>query len=69
MVTGRNPSEYSAHSFRRGGSTFALSLNMPLLEVKNRGDWRSNCVERYIAISPSMSMQSAMLLSAGAACM
>ena len=64
---GLNPMDYSAHSFRRGGSTFAFALNMPLLEVKSRGEWRSNCVERYISISPSQSMQSALLLSAGAA--
>ena len=65
--TGRNPLDYSAHSFRRGGSTFAFSLNMPLIHVKSRGDWKSNCVERYISIDSDLAKQSAMLLAAGAA--
>ena len=64
---GLNPTEFSAHSFRRGGSTFAFSLDMPLLQVKSRGDWKSNCVERYISISNDMAMGSAMLLADGAA--
>jgi hypothetical protein len=64
---GLDPAVYSAHSFRRGGSTFAFSLNMPFLQVKSRGDWKSNCVERYISISGKLAMDSAMLLAAGAA--
>ena len=67
IAIGLNPREFSAHSFRRGGSTFAFSLDMPLLQVKSRGDWKSNCVERYISISGSVAMSSAMLLSAGPA--
>jgi hypothetical protein len=65
--TGRNPMHYSAHSFRRGGSTFAFSVNMPLLQVKARGDWKSNCFERYINISSQSALESASLLSVGAA--
>ena len=67
VATGRDPSVYSAHSFRREGSTFAFSLNMPLLTVKARGDWKSNCVEQYISVGQKMSEDAAILLSAGAA--
>jgi hypothetical protein len=67
VATGRNPMMYSAHSFRRGGSTFAFSVNMPLLQVKARGDWKSNCFERYIDISSQSALESAALLCAGAA--
>ena len=64
--TGRNPALYSAHSFRRGGSTFAFSLNMPLLQIKKRGDWKSNCVERYVDVDEKLAMDSAVILSVGA---
>ena len=62
-----DPKQYSAHSFRRGGSTFAFSLNMPLLHVKMQGDWKSNCVERYIDISHDIAQNSAIHLAVGAA--
>ena len=68
VATGRDPSAYSAHSFRRGGTTFAFSLGMPFLTVKARGDWRSNCVEQYISITDKLSMEVTILLSQGAAC-
>ena len=63
IATNHDPNLYSAHSFRRGGSTFAFSVNMPLLHVKMRGDWKSNCVERYIDISMDTARASARLLS------
>ena len=67
VATGRDPSSFSAHSFRRGGTTFAFSLNMSFLTVKARGDWKSNCVEQYISINDKVSMNAAILLSKGAA--
>jgi hypothetical protein len=66
-LTKRDPKQFSAHSFRRGGSTFAFSLNMPLLHVKMRGDWKSNCVEQYIVISDDIANDAARLLAVGAA--
>jgi integrase len=65
VATGRSPADYSAHSFRRGGTSFAFSLNMPLLHVKSRGDWKSNCVERYITFDADVAKNSARLLAAG----
>ena len=67
VATGRDPTVFSAHSFRRGGTTFAFSLNMAFLTVKARGDWKSNCVEQYISINDKLSMEAAILLSQGAA--
>ena len=52
-----------------GGSTFAFSLNMPLVHVEKRGDWKSNCVERYINIDSGLAMNAAVLLAKGAAIM
>jgi hypothetical protein len=65
-LTGRSPVDYSAHRFRRGGSSYAFSLNMPLIHVKSRGDWKSNCVERYITMDVELAKQSARVLAAGA---
>ena len=67
VAIGKNPRDYSAHSFRRGGSTYAFSLNMPLMYVKSRGDWKSNCVERYIEIDKNLAMNAAVLLAEGSA--
>jgi hypothetical protein len=67
VAIGKNPGDYSAHSFRRGGSTYAFSLNMPLMFVKSRGDWKSNCVERYIEIDKNLAMNAAVLLAEGSA--
>ncbi|XP_077980098.1 integrase/recombinase xerD homolog [Glandiceps talaboti] len=45
---GYNSSQYSGHSFRRGGATFAFNLGIPaILIIKQQGDWRSNAFERY----------------------
>jgi hypothetical protein len=65
-VTSNNPNLFSAHSFHRGGGMFALSVDMVLLHVKMRGDWKSNCVERYSDISIDAAQESAWLLSLGA---
>ena len=37
-----------SHSFRRGGAAFLASLGMPLASIKDRGNWRSSCVFRYL---------------------
>lgn len=43
------PSEqYSGHSFRRGGASFALQCGLPAELIKLQGDWRSNSYERYL---------------------
>ena len=48
---GLDPSNYSGHSFRRGGASFAFEIGLTLTEVKERGDWRSNAVHGYIVLS------------------
>ena len=39
---GYDPKLISAHSFRRGGTSFAIGAGMNSLVVKARGDWSSN---------------------------
>ena len=40
--------DFSSHSFRRGGATWALSCGVPGEVVKLMGDWASSCYLRYL---------------------
>ena len=43
------PSErYGTHSLRRGGATWMFLAKVPLQVIKTIGDWKSDCVLRYI---------------------
>ena len=46
--SGLNPSEYSGHSFRRGGATFAFACGIPAEIIKLQGDWKSSAYQKYI---------------------
>ena len=48
---GFDSSQYSGHSFRRGGATFALNCGVPGHYIKLQGDWLSNAYERYLDTS------------------
>lgn len=37
--------------FAGGGASFAFEMGMNFLEIKQRGDWASDAVEKYIHIS------------------
>ena len=41
--------EYSGHSFRRGGASFAFSSGVPTELIKSQGDWKSSAYERYLS--------------------
>ena len=43
-------SEYSGHSFRRGGASFAFQCGIPPTVIKMQGDWRSMAYERYLYV-------------------
>lgn len=60
---GVDASQYSGHSFRRGGCTHAFSLGISPMLIKLRGDWRSNAYERYVFIQPEQHLQFAKSLS------
>ena len=51
---GLNSHEYSGHSFRRGGATWAFAAGLPADMIRLMGDWRSNAYQRYIDPSPYM---------------
>ena len=48
---------FSGHSFRRGGATFALHCSVPSDYIKLQGDWKSNAYERYLERSLQYKLQ------------
>ena len=55
----------SCHSFRRGGTSFAISCGLNPLQVKARGDWKSNAFEKYVFISDNSFLLTSTALSDG----
>ena len=47
-MLGYNSGEFSGHSFRRGGASFAHQSGVPLHTIKQIGDWTSDCYVKYI---------------------
>lgn len=45
---GYHASDYGTHSLRRGGATWLILSGVPLPLVKAIGDWKSDCVLKYI---------------------
>ena len=40
--------QYGTHSLRRGGATFLLLSGVPVEVIKSIGDWKSDCVLKYL---------------------
>ena len=51
--TGRDPSLFSTHSFRRGGATFSFQSKVPSELIKLHGDWSSDAYLLYLEFSLS----------------
>ena len=56
IEAGISPYQYSGHSFRRGGASFAFSCGIPSDLIKIQGDWSSDAYLRYLT-SPLSSRQ------------
>jgi hypothetical protein len=67
QLISRDASLISAHSLRRGGATLSFLCNVPAEQIKARGDWASDCYQRYIEISPEANMNVARALGTAAA--
>jgi hypothetical protein len=65
VKVGVDPLIYSAHSFRRGGASYAFQLGLSPLQIKLRGDWASDAYERYVYISSGATMEVARALAGG----
>lgn len=59
---GIGPQNYSGHSFRRGGASFAMQCGLPVDLIKIQGDWSSNACERYLQPSFGLRRQVAVTL-------
>jgi len=46
---GFNPDDYSGHSLRRGGATYANSLGISHELIQLQGDWASSAYREYLA--------------------
>jgi hypothetical protein len=44
-------SEYSGHSLRRGGASWAFSCGLPTEFIKKHGDWKSDAYQKYLHLS------------------
>ena len=54
---GYDPSQYSGHSFRRGGATLLYKLGATILQIQASGDWSSQCFARYLHVSEEERLQ------------
>lgn len=45
---GLQPGKFTTHSLRRGGATFLRQCGASILEIKERGDWKSDAVFEYL---------------------
>lgn len=45
---GLDPTQYSGHSLRRGGCTFAFQAGVPVDLIRQHGDWKSNAYQQYL---------------------
>ena len=55
---------YSVHSFRRGGATYAASIEVPAVCLKAQGQWRSSCYLQYVQREDAQRNQFANMMSA-----
>ncbi len=62
---GLDPANYSPHSFRRGGATFAFQSGVPEHLIKLHGDWRSDAFRAYLALPLTSRTQVADIMAAG----
>jgi hypothetical protein len=66
-VCGMDPSDVSCHSLRRGGATLSFQCGITADQIKMRGDWSSDCYQKYLVISPEANLLVAHTLTSFAA--
>ena len=59
---GQDASDFSGHSFRRGGATWAFQSGMPGELIQICGDWASDAYTRYLEFSTQNKLDLAALL-------
>ena len=66
--TAHNPSDFTGHSFRRGGATWAFQCGMPGELIQICGDWVSDSYLRYLEFSTRNKLDLAALLTKNLPC-
>ena len=61
--SGYTASQYSGHSFRRGGATFLHQCGGSVLMIQSSGDWSSTVFTRYLFLSTAERWKSQYLIS------
>ena len=61
--SGYPASQYSGHSFRRGGATFLHQCGGSVLMIQSSGDWSSTVFTRYLFLSTAERWKSQYLIS------
>ena len=56
-LLGLDSRQFSPHSFRRGGATFAFSCSVPAELIQHLGDWRSDAYLVYLDMSTGQKLQ------------
>ena len=67
-IAGFPASQYSGHSFRRGGASYLHACGGTALMVQSAGDWSSSCFTRYIFLSLDERLRAQMLMSRAISC-
>ena len=62
------PSDFTGHSFRRGGATWAFQCGMPGELIQICGDWASDAYTRYLEFSTQNKLELAALLTRNLPC-
>ena len=57
------PALYSGHSLRRGGCSACFLAGLSVQDIKQRGDWKSSCFEKYLHLPGERLFASARLLA------
>jgi integrase len=50
--SGHQAAQFTAHSFRRGGASFAYEVGVGVETIRQLGDWRSMAYTSYITVTP-----------------
>ena len=61
---GLDSTNYSPHSFRKDGATFAFESSVPSELIKGQGDWHSDCYLMYLEMSDSQKRVAASRMAA-----
>ena len=65
VTLGLDAANYSPHSFRRGGATYAYQAGVPEHLIKLRGDWLSDVYQVYLSLPLPTRGQVADIMAAG----